>query len=173
MNSRIGQLLVTVFVCSVAIVWLQRGNAQTDECSNCRYTSSIFDSVLVDSVKFGKGVNADGQMEELHMDVYRPEGDTASARPVFIFAFGGGFVQGSRDDGYVVRVCRKLAETGYVAAAIDYRTGIDLAAGATGPVEEFMRVFFRPMQDMRGAIQYFKAHADTMGNTFNVDTNRP
>lgn len=147
------------------------GFVQSKECQKCRYTSSIFDSVTTETVKFGKGVNADGQMQELFMDVYQPYGDTASQRPVFVFAFGGGFIQGSRDDDYVQRVCRKLAETGYVAAAIDYRTGIDVASGILGPVEEFMRVFFRPMQDMRGAIQYFKAHADSMGNTYRVDTN--
>lgn len=145
--------------------------AQGDGCSNCRYTSSIFDSISVETVQYGKGENVDGQMQDLKMDIYQPPSDTASNRPVFLFAFGGGFVQGSKEDDYVVRVCRKVAETGYVAAAIDYRTGIDFASGLSGPVEEFMRVFFRPMQDMRGAIQYLKAHADSMGNSYRIDTN--
>jgi acetyl esterase/lipase len=145
--------------------------AQMSDCRSCRYTSSIFDSITVETVQYGKGENVDGQMQDLKMDIYRPHGDTASHRPVFIFAFGGGFVQGSKEDDYVVRICRKVAETGYVAAAIDYRTGIDFASGVLGPVEEFMRVFFRPMQDMRGAIQYFKAHADSMGNSYRIDTN--
>ena len=59
-------------------------------CTDCRYASYIFDSVETSTVKFGEGENADGDLQELFMDIYTPYGDTASNRPLIIFAFGGG-----------------------------------------------------------------------------------
>lgn len=139
-------------------------------CPECRYMSYVFDSVEVEqAVKFGEGVNADGNLQELYMDVYLPYGDTVSQRPVLVFAFGGGFIQGNREEQYVKAACRRFARSGYVAAAIDYRIGFDWLGILPNPAEELMRLFFRPMQDMRGAIQYFRAHADLMGNTYRID----
>lgn len=138
-------------------------------CTDCRYLSTVFDSIEVETVKFGEGMNAEGDNQELFMDLYTPYGDTASNRPVLIFAFGGGFVQGSRDEDYVKLVCRRFASTGYVAAAIDYRIGFDLIGGIFAPNQELMRTFFRPMQDMRASIQWFRAHADIMGNTLRIN----
>lgn len=141
-------------------------------CTDCRYASYIFDSVETSTVKFGEGENADGDLQELFMDIYTPYGDTASNRPLIIFAFGGGFVQGARDEGYVQRACTRFARAGYVAAAIDYRIGFDPFGLFPIPTEELMRVFFRAMQDMRGSIQWFRAHVDQMGNTFRIDDNK-
>lgn len=145
--------------------------AQSQSCPSCRYASYVFDSVDVTTVKFGEGQNADGNLQELFMDIYTPNGDTVSQRPVMIFAFGGGFLQGSRDEGYVQRACNRFAKAGYVAAAIDYRTGFDPLGLFPIPTEELMRTFFRAMQDMRGAVQWFRAHADQMGNTLRIDDN--
>jgi carboxylesterase type B len=113
----------------------------------------MFDSVMVETVHFGEGLNIDGDMQQLYADVYQPYCDTASNRPVVIFAFGGGFVQGSRTDWCVREVCEHFAKSGYVCVANDYRLGID-------PLEiiflQNMRIFFRPMQDMRATVQYLK-----------------
>jgi acetyl esterase/lipase len=141
-------------------------------CPECRYYSYVFDSVAETTVRFGEGVNGQGQSQVLYMDVYQPVGDTASLRPVVIFAFGGGFLQGARTDGYVQNACRRFAKAGYVAAAIDYRIGFDVFGLWPNPVHELMRVFFRAMQDMRGSVQYMRAHADLMGNAWRIDTNR-
>mgnify|MGYP000918129621 CR=1 FL=1 len=35
-----------------------------------------------------------------------------------------------------------------------------------------MRIFFRPMQDMRGAVQYLKADYSELGNNYRIDTNK-
>lgn len=141
------------------------------DCEDCEYISMRFDSVEVQTVKFGEGENADGNMQELFMDIYTPYGDTSSLRPVLIFAFGGGFIQGSRNESYVKLVCERYAKAGYVTAGIDYRIGFDPLGVLLGPNRELMRTFFRAMQDMRGSIQWFRAHADIMGNTLRIDTN--
>jgi len=151
--------------------------AQT--CSDCRYVSPIFDSVTVTTVKFGEGERANGNMQELYMDIYEPYGDTATNRPVAIFAFGGAFVTGGRDDWYVVLVCNFLARAGYVVASIDYRIyddagelATEVASGLLTGVPYHMRIFFRPMQDMRAAVQYLKADYAELGNNYNIDTSR-
>jgi hypothetical protein len=141
----------------------------SQECDNCRYISPVFDSVMVETVHFGEGLNIEGEMRQLYADVYQPYGDTASNRPVVIFAFGGGFVQGSRTDWYVREVCEHFARLGYVAVANDYRLGND-------PMEilflQHMRIFFRPMQDMRATVQYLKADYSEIGNNFRIDTSK-
>lgn len=147
--------------------------AFSQSCIECRYLSPVFDSVTVETVKFGQGPNAKGETQELFMDIYQPYGDTMTNRPVAIFAFGGAFITGSRDDWYVVLVCEHLAKAGYVVASIDYRIydGIDGMLGEilTG---NHMRIFFRPMQDMRAAVQYMKADFAELGNNYNIDTSR-
>lgn len=156
--------LVYFFACTILSF-----SAMAQECDNCRYISPMFDSVMVETVHFGEGLNIDGDMQQLYADVYQPYGDTASNRPVVIFAFGGGFVQGSRNDWYVREVCEHFAKSGYVCVANDYRLGID-------PLEilflQHMRIFFRPMQDMRATVQYLKADYSELGNNYRIDTNK-
>lgn len=139
------------------------------QCSNCRYISPIFDSVKVSTVHFGEGVKADGDTQQLYADIYEPYGDTVMNRPVFIFAFGGGFITGERDDWYVIEVCKYFASTGYVAMAIDYRYGIEVGEIIS---LQHMRIFFRPMQDMRASVQYMKADYSELGNNYHIDTSR-
>ncbi|MCB9235390.1 MAG: T9SS type A sorting domain-containing protein [Bacteroidia bacterium] len=144
---------------------------KSQSCADCRYSAYVFDSVTVTNVKFGEGMNADGQNQELFMNVYQPVGDTFALRPVVIFAFGGGFINGAKEEGYVVGACERFAKAGYVAAAIDYRTGIDFVSAISDPLGEMSRVFFRPMQDMRASVQHMYWHADSAGNTWRIDTN--
>lgn len=157
------QLLLILLVFSIGYT------SRAQECDNCRYISPMFDSIMVETIHFGEGLNIDGDMQQLYADVYQPYGDTASNRPVVIFAFGGGFVQGSRTDWYVREVCEHFARSGYVCVANDYRLGID-------PLEilflQHMRIFFRPMQDMRATVQYLKADFSELGNNYRIDTSK-
>jgi acetyl esterase/lipase len=153
----------------IGLVAFATSTSSAQNCEDCRYLSPIFDSVTVSTVHFGAGMTASGEMQQLYMDVYEPVGDTETKRPVVIFAFGGGFVQGSRNDWYVREVCEHFAKSGYVAVANDYRLGID-------PLEilflQHMRIFFRPMQDMRATVQHLKADFSELGNNFRIDTAR-
>ncbi len=140
---------------------------KAQDCNECRYLSPVFDSVTVSTVAFGEGYNIDGVNQQLLMDIYEPYGDTSTKRPVMIFAFGGGFVQGSREDWYVKEVCNHFAKAGYVSVAPDYRIGIDYGEILA---LQHMRIFFRPMQDMRACVQYLKADFSELGNNYLIDT---
>lgn len=163
-------------VASLLFLFYTHSKLSAQQCTDCRYVSPIFDSITMETVHFGKGVRANGDTQQLYMDIYQPYGDTVSNRPLAIFAFGGGFITGSRDDWYVKLVCEHLARTGYVTASIDYRIYDDIGQmiaeifGAFPPQQ--MRIFFRPMQDMRASVQYFKADYAELGNNYRIDTNK-
>ncbi|WP_035565028.1 carboxylesterase family protein [Hymenobacter sp. IS2118] len=99
----------------------------------------------------------------LRMDIYQPQGDTLSKRPVIIFCFGGGFVNGSRTDADMVALARSFAQRGFVTASIDYRLGMNL----TDP-EKAKRAVYRALQDGRSAVRFFRNNA----RTYRVDPNQ-
>lgn len=59
----------------------------------------------------------------LSMDIYYPE-VVADKNPTVIFIFGGGFVSGSKSNTKNVDFCTKMAQEGFIVAAIDYRLGM-------------------------------------------------
>lgn len=63
----------------------------------------------------------DGQ--ELKLDLYMPD-DTLSEHPCIVFAFGGGFKQGKRDEHSYQKFLTEIAENGIVGVSIDYRLGL-------------------------------------------------
>ncbi len=60
---------------------------------------------------------------ELKLDRYQTD-DTAKGRPAIIFAFGGGFTHGVRDDTCYIDYFNFMARQGYVVISIDYRTSL-------------------------------------------------
>lgn len=147
-------------------------SAQAQTCTDCRYLAEIFNEVDTTTVHYGAGENAEGNWQELYMDVYEPVGDTETDRPVMVFAFGGGFLQGDRFEKHVTKTCIRFAKAGYVTVAMDYRYGIDFIGGLSAPNKEAMRVFFRPMQDMRAVVQYMKYSVDSLNNQFGIDPDK-
>ena len=99
----------------------------------------------------------------LRMDIYQPQGDTLSKRPVIIFCFGGGFVNGSRDAADMVALAQTFAKRGFVTASIDYRLGMNLS-----DPEKAKRAVYRALQDGRSAVRFFRNNA----RTYRVDPNQ-
>lgn len=62
---------------------------------------------------------SDNWPEPLSADLYKPQ-DVARP-PVVLVIHGGGWVKGSRDEGYVVRICQYLARHGLAALSVSYR----------------------------------------------------
>jgi acetyl esterase/lipase len=63
---------------------------------------------------------------DLFIDVYDPveiPGDTLQ-RPTILYVFGGGFIQGRRDDPWVLPWFKLLTENGYRVVSVDYRLGL-------------------------------------------------
>lgn len=126
---------------------------------NGRYQTNIYTDVEVTTVKYGEAVNASGNNQELFLDIYQAEGDTAVNRPLVIFAFGGSFVGGSRTSAELVHIATDLAKKGYVCASIDYR----LASSVVNLIQEevLVKTVFRAIQDGSAAVRFFRKDADT------------
>jgi para-nitrobenzyl esterase len=134
-----------------------------------RYQTEIYSNVNVTTVKFGEAVNnyaATPTLQELEMDIYQADGDTATNRPVVIFCFGGSFVGGSRNSSELVSFATSLAKRGFVCASIDYRI-------ASSPLtllseENMIKVVFGAVQDGKAAIRFFRKDFDE-GNSLGIN----
>lgn len=142
-----------------------------DYCTDDRFTNwNYFSNYDVDlGVEFGANhsvvfpPNPNSPMQTLKMDIYQPQGDTFSKRPLIIMEFGGSFVAGTRQD--LAQLCEVYSKMGYVAATIDYRVGFFVPDEVTST-----QAVVRAMHDMKAAIRFFYKDAQT-ANTYKIDTN--
>lgn len=137
-----------------------------------RYTTRVFPQVTkYSNIVFANRVPNIGSVYisemitqdiNLTLNLYQPQGDTLTKRPLVILAYGGGFLIGTKEDEDVSSVCDSLAHRGYVAASIDYRMGVSALDGASAE-----RAIYRSAQDYNSAVRFFKENADLYG----IDTN--
>lgn len=104
------------------------------------------------------------RMQKLCFDLYDPQSDADTLRPLVITLFGGGFVLGTRDYDDMVEFCEHFAQNGCVAASIDYR----LMRARKFSSKELIRTGYMAAQDVSAAVRFFKAHWEE----YRIDTNR-
>jgi poly(3-hydroxybutyrate) depolymerase len=122
-----------------------------------RFLDNVFTNTSITSnIVYGANTNVDGSHQTLLLDLYQPTGDTAIARPLVIFLFGGGFAVGTKTDGDMVLLSQTFAKKGYVAVSIQYR--LDLGLLSTKPLIPVEIAAFRGMQDAKAAIRFLRAH---------------
>lgn len=139
--------------------------------SGTRYLDPIFTTVTVanDQV-YGSAIDNFGDEQALTLDLYEPAGDDAAARPVIIWAHGGGFTGGAKDEAFVVALATGFAQRGYVTASISYRirppgtpgspTFLDLVVGSlAGSLPDAMH---DAQHDMQAAVRWIRANAETL-----------
>jgi acetyl esterase/lipase len=109
-----------------------------------RYINPIFKKVDIQKdITFGEVNNSEGKTEKLLLDVYMPNGDIQSARPVIMWIHGGGFKAGNnKSQSYIVKMANEFAERGYVCISINYRVrnkpGDDKTGTMTDALEDAM-----------------------------------
>lgn len=137
------------------------------DCSNGRFTTEVFPSVqVISDITYGQATNVQGNSQSLELDVYLPQGDTSSSRPLLLMAHGGSFIGGNKTGTDVVPICQKFAKLGYVVASIEYRLGF----GGFLPTEETATAaVFRATSDMKAAIRFFRKDAET-ANIYKINT---
>lgn len=82
----------------------------------------------------------------MKMDILQPKSD--KKLPAIVYVTGGGFINANKDNGIQLRM--HLAQAGYVVSSIEYRVA---------PTAKFPQ----PLEDVKSAIRYLKAHADRYG----------
>ena len=124
-----------------------------------RYLDPMFLPDVQRDVVYGSAINVDGTVVTLQLDLYTPRGDTATRRPVVVWAHGGSFAFG--DKSTTTTWATRMAQRGYVAASINYRLGPDIV---TAPVDTpFERqVVENATADMQTAVRWFRANAATL-----------
>lgn len=137
------------------------------QCENGRYRDMIFaDYESTENVEYGSNFLFNGDPDVLLMDVYEPENDTETARPLIIFAHGGFFVGGDKDGAEVKPVCIDMAKMGYVTASINYRLGFPIQLELEQPMTEAV---LRGVHDMKAAVRWFRKDVAENGNTFSIN----
>lgn len=90
-----------------------------------RYFEPVFDDMTVtEDIVYGSAEFSSGLRDDLHLDLYEPEGDTAETRPVIVLLHGGFFVIGNHKEdmwGAGPGVARTFTDLGYVVASVQYR----------------------------------------------------
>ncbi len=142
--------------------------AQAQQEPGKRYYDKVFTSVQKDpDIKYGanysyNSLNGEAGLtqQDLTLDIYYPSvGDTETKRPLIIWAHGGSFLNGTKDDADIVYFCNEFAKRGFVCASINYRLGYELPIDSANAV----RAVYRALQDGRAAVRYMRSVADTYG----------
>ena len=154
-------LLFCVFMLAIA----GKIYTQNPGCDGIRYKEDVFATVKKTTVNYAPTVGHINNSFNLAMDVYEPEGDNLSARPVVVLAHGGSFVFGEK--GQMQPWCELLARKGYVAVSIQYRLFPFLLLGFPDSLDIFDTAV-KAVGDMRAAVRYLREDAAT-ANVFRID----
>ena len=134
-----------------------------------RYRDEIFPTVGVTSnIQYATSTGLDGQPQNLALDLYQPNGDTAQRRPAIVYVHGGSFRTGSKTSGNVVDLSTTLAKRGYVAVSINYRLLGTSRACTPPPNQVCENATTAAQHDAQAAIRWLRAHADQ----YRIDTER-
>lgn len=106
---------------------------------------------------------------ELFLDVYEPsEGSETSiegkAKPTILFMFGGGFIQGQRDDSSYHKWFKMLTDNGFRVISIDYRLGLK-GSNKVGvaQVNVLDKAIHWAVEDLFSATSYIIKNAEQLG----------
>lgn len=139
--------------------------SQCDE----RYQDPIFSEVSVSTVEYTNVYDWSTTDTGLDMDIYQPVGDTFSLRPLIIFAHGGTYISGNKDNPTMVTLCESFAKRGYVTASIQYRLTSMATLLSPNASEILTQTVFNSISDMKAAIRYFRKDIYENNNTYRVD----
>ena len=138
-----------------------------------RYRTPIFPGAASTTVTYGSATDlVGGQPVDLRLDLYRPNGDSATNRPLLVWVHGGGFAGGNR--GQMAELAIAYARLGYVTASISYRLDpgnhcLQVQAGQytgdelTSERARCERAMLGARDDAAAAIAFLRAHAATYG----------
>ncbi|MGQ8338180.1 alpha/beta hydrolase [Sunxiuqinia sp. A32] len=126
-----------------------------------RYLEEITDSVLVETY-----IYAQKDSHELKLDIYTPAFDSEFSRPVYLYAHGGGFSGGNRNDKGIQAFCKKIAMRGYVAVSISYRLtrkGKPSGFSCDCPSYEKLKTFDAAVEDLQDATYFLIQQREALG----------
>ena len=153
--------------------------------SQTRYLDEVFcDVETMNDVVYGNNVSilpvlqgGTPAAEDLEMDIYMPAGDTATDRPVVIILHTGSFLPaiangqatGDKTDNATMEQCKRFAQKGYVAVAINYRLGWNpISEDENVRRSTLIQAAYRGLQDLRTAVRFFRKSIAEEGNPYGI-----
>lgn len=136
-------------------------------CAQCngRYQSEIFSSTTKTTVNY-----SDVYTDNAHqMDIYTPNGDTETNRPVILYMHGGSFYAGDKGSSDCVDFCESMAKRGYVTASLNYRLATNIIGFLTSNETQYETVL-KAVSDAKAAVRYFRKDFAN-GNNYGIDPN--
>ena len=128
-----------------------------------RYQNEIFNSASTETVNYSDVYN-----DERHqMDIYTPDGDTITNRPVIVFIHGGSFITGDKNNNYAVDFCKSFAKKGYVTVSMNYR--LTLPFFFFPSKEHQYETLLNAIYDAKAAVRYLRKDYEN-GNNYGIDT---
>jgi acetyl esterase/lipase len=126
-----------------------------------RYRDQVFTTVdKTADIVYGSAVDQQGTTVTLRLDVYEPDGDDETNRPVIVWVHGGSFRSGSKTSPEIVDEANTFAKKGYVNASISYRLSPN---GCTVISAECIEAIIDAREDAQAAVRFFRANAGTYG----------
>ena len=145
------------------IIGIYLFNLQAQNCFSNRYKAEIFSSQVTQDVQYAiadpYGISSS---QILKMDIYEPVADSASYRPLLVYAFGGAYLIGDKRQPDIPTVCNHFAKQGFVVVSIDYRIGFNTISSGSA-----IRAVYRGIQDIRAAVRFMCENRAT----YKIDTN--
>ncbi len=123
-----------------------------------RYLDSLF------SVRMETFTYAQKPDETLDMDVYMPQENSETQRPVLLYVHGGGFSGGQRNGERGNRFFRQLAQKGYVVATMSYTlTMKGKSFSCDQPTPNKIKTFRAVGNDIARATQFLNSKSTELG----------
>ena len=154
--------------------------------SQTRYLDDIFSSVnVISDVTYATNITILPALQglppaaaPLTCDIYHPDGDTETDRPVIIVAHTGSFLPpvingqatGSKTDSSIVEQCTRWAKKGYVAVAMSYRLGWNpTSTDQNTRTSTLIQAAYRSIQDARSLIRFMRQEEAINGDPYGID----
>ena len=134
-----------------------------------RYENEIFDEVSKTIVEYTDVYDWSALDSGLDMDIYQPVGDTVTNRPVLIFAHGGVYVAGNKNNPPMVSLCEAFAKRGYVTVSIQYRLTSSLSLLSPDASDIFSQTVLNSVSDMKAAVRYFRKDVAENNNAYGIN----
>lgn len=137
-----------------------------------RYQDEIFLETSKTTVEYTDVYDWSDSDSGLDMDIYTADGDTFTNRPLIVFAHGGAYVSGNKDNPAMISMCESFAKRGYVTASIQYRLTSPLNFFLPNASEILRQTLVNSISDMKAAIRFFRKDFSENGNTYGINTDQ-
>ena len=131
-----------------------------------RYKDLVFKNIKIDNNIVYQPNPPEGAKKKYYLfDLYQPQNDTCTSRPLILWMHGGGFKFGNKKSRGTPLWSKRFAQRGYVCAAVNYRLS---KKNTLSDLSALVNACSDAIEDINQAITFFKKNH----LLYKIDTNR-